>query len=215
MSDETSAALVPPLGQILSSFRAANGLTLKQFSQRVGIPVSTLSKVETGQLSLNYRRLMQISDRLNIGLARLLGGNDAAAPPPRATGWRSVARPDRLEADPTTPATTVELFTDLSRKRIAPALHRVTATSLDAFGPMLTHPYEAFMHVIEGSVELHTSFYAPALLSAGSGAYIDGSMPHAYLAKDGPSALILICLSGDEQAAHSPAHGRASQHRDA
>ena len=47
------------------------GWTLKEMSQRIRIPVSTLSKVEHDRLSLTYDKLLQISHGLQIPLAEL------------------------------------------------------------------------------------------------------------------------------------------------
>jgi transcriptional regulator with XRE-family HTH domain len=47
------------------------GWTLKEMSQRIRIPVSTLSKVEHDRLSLTYDKLLLVSHGLRIPLAEL------------------------------------------------------------------------------------------------------------------------------------------------
>ena len=58
-------------GLVLRQIRTENDWTLAQVSQKVGLPVSTLSKVETGKMSLSYDKLLKISRGLNIDIARL------------------------------------------------------------------------------------------------------------------------------------------------
>jgi hypothetical protein len=51
----------PTLGSLLRGLRSRKGWTLKEMSERTGIPVSTLSKVEHDRLTLTYDKLLQIS----------------------------------------------------------------------------------------------------------------------------------------------------------
>ena len=46
-------------------------------SERSGIPVSTLSKVEHDRLTLTYDKLLQLSQRLNIRMSELFAESDA------------------------------------------------------------------------------------------------------------------------------------------
>src|SRR5438309_1093162 len=62
----------PTLGTLLGAIRARNRWTLKEMSERIDIPVSTLSKVEHDRLTLTYDKLLQVSQRLNISLSELL-----------------------------------------------------------------------------------------------------------------------------------------------
>ena len=61
----------PTLGSLLSALRSRKGWTLKEMSQRTGIPVSTLSKVEHDRLTLTYDKLVQLSQRLNIRISEM------------------------------------------------------------------------------------------------------------------------------------------------
>ena len=49
----------PTLGALLKSLRSRQGWTLKQMSEKCGIPVSTLSKVEHDRLTLTYDKLYE------------------------------------------------------------------------------------------------------------------------------------------------------------
>ena len=60
----------PTLGRLLRGLRQRNDWTLKEMSQRTGIPLSTLAKVEHDRLTLTYDKLQQLSERLKIRMGR-------------------------------------------------------------------------------------------------------------------------------------------------
>src|SRR3546814_8266290 len=74
----------PTIGSLLRSLRARNGWTLKEMSERCGIPLSTLSKVEHDRLTLTYDKLLQISQRLNIRMSELFAKQGEASEPARS-----------------------------------------------------------------------------------------------------------------------------------
>ncbi|MEZ0471776.1 helix-turn-helix domain-containing protein [Luteimonas salinilitoris] len=190
----------PTIGRLLRGLRTRNGWTLKEMSQRCGIPLSTLSKVEHDRLSLTYDKLLQISQRLNIRMSELFAEPDAANEPP-VTARRSIARVDDAIRVTTDNYDYFYLCPELRRKRMIPVLTRVRAKSLHEFGELVHHSGEEYIHVLEGRVEVHTEFYDPIVLEAGEGVYIDSNMGHAYIAAaDCDEALLLgICSSADEQ----------------
>ncbi|WP_407353622.1 helix-turn-helix domain-containing protein [Luteimonas sp. R10] len=190
----------PTIGHLLRALRTRNGWTLKEMSQRCGIPLSTLSKVEHDRLSLTYDKLLQISQRLNIRMSELFAEPDAANEPP-VTARRSIARVDDAIRVTTDNYDYFYLCPELRRKRMIPVLTRVRAKSLREFGDLVHHSGEEYIHVLAGRVEVHTEFYDPIVLEAGEGVYIDSNMGHAYLAgADCDEALLLgICSSADEQ----------------
>ena len=78
----------PTLGRILKELRNHRGWTLKEMSERSGIPVSTLSKVENDRLTLTYDKLLQLSQKLNI---RIFAGVDSGSVTTRPS-WLSPLR---------------------------------------------------------------------------------------------------------------------------
>ena len=61
----------PTLGRILKELRGHRNWTLREMSERSGIPVSTLSKVENDRLTLTYDKLLQLSERLHVPIGEL------------------------------------------------------------------------------------------------------------------------------------------------
>ncbi len=62
------------LGPALRALRQAQGWKLRDVAERSGLSVSTLSKVERGQLSLTYDRLIQLADGLDVDISTLFSG---------------------------------------------------------------------------------------------------------------------------------------------
>src|SRR5215470_12119549 len=60
------------LGSLVSLVRKRNGWTLREMSEKVGIPLSTLAKVESDKLSLTYDKLQQFTSRLGLTLTEFL-----------------------------------------------------------------------------------------------------------------------------------------------
>ena len=61
----------PTLGRILKELRRHRNWTLREMSERSGIPVSTLSKVENDRLTLTYDKIVQLSENLEIPISEL------------------------------------------------------------------------------------------------------------------------------------------------
>ncbi|MCJ8159621.1 helix-turn-helix domain-containing protein [Sphingomonas sp. LaA6.9] len=191
----------PTLGKLVRGLRARNGWTLKEMSDRSGIPVSTLSKVEHDRLTLTYDKLLQLSQRLNIRVSELFAEDDAAAGSEApVTARRSIGSLDRAVRVTTPNYDYYYLCNELRRKRMIPIFTRIRAKSADEFGEFVRHPGEEFLYVVKGEIVVHTEFYDPITLGEGKSVYLDSSMGHAYVAgKDCDEALVLaVCSSADD-----------------
>jgi transcriptional regulator with XRE-family HTH domain len=188
------------LGSLIYLVRQQNGWTLRQMSDKVGIPLSTLAKVEADRLSLTYDKLQQFTSRLGLTMAEFLAQAETplSDSPRVVTARRSLAR-DGNSIPIATPNYDYEyLCADLREKRMVPILTRIRAHDIAEFGELVRHQGEEFIFVLEGTIEVHLQFYTPVVLSAGQGIYIDSTMGHAYLAKDCESALVLGVCSSEE-----------------
>jgi transcriptional regulator with XRE-family HTH domain len=193
----------PTLGHILRDLRNHRGWTLKEMSERSGIPVSTLSKVEHDRLTLTYDKLLQLSQKLQIRISDLFAESEPAEE--GVTARRSIGRFDESVRVTTPNYDYYYLCTELRRKRMIPILTRIRAKSLNEFGDLVRHSGEEYIHVLEGSIIVHTEFYDPVTLHQGDGIYIDSNMGHAYIADEGcDEALVLgVCSSADESLMNS------------
>ena len=189
----------PTLGRLLRGLRMRNDWTLKEMTERTGIPLSTLAKVEHDRLTLTYDKLQQVSQRLKIRMSeRFAEPGDSADT--AVTARRSIGSTDTAIRVNTKNYDYYFLCPELRRKRMIPLVTRIRAKSVGEFGDLVHHSGEEFIYVIEGSVEVHTEFYDPVVISAGESIYLDSNMGHAYVAADGcdEATVIGVCSSADE-----------------
>ena len=189
----------PSLGALLRGLRAKRGWTLKQMSDRTGIPVSTLSKVEHDRLTLTYDKLLQLSQRLNMRMSELFAEDDTAQEPAAVTARRSIGSLERAVEVNTPNYEYHYLCPELRRKRMIPVVARIRARSLEEFGQLVRHPGEEFVFVISGRIEVHTEFYDPVILGEGESIYLDSSMGHAYVAAPGCDEAMVVAVNSSAE----------------
>lgn len=188
----------PTLGALLRGVRIREGWTLKQMSEKSGIPVSTLTKVEHDRLTLTYDKLYQVSQRLGMRMSELFAESTGEAPA-TVTARRSMGDIEQAVLVETPHYDYYYLCTELRRKRMIPVIGKIRAKSSKEFGDLLHHEGEEFIYVIDGRVTVNTEYYDSVTLEPGQAIYIDSSMGHAYLAAEGcEEATILAVMSGGE-----------------
>jgi len=194
----------PTLGGVMRALRAHNGWTLKEMSDRSGIPVSTLSKVEHDRLTLTYDKLQQLSQRLGIRMSDLFAESSEPSEAP-VTARRSIGRLDRAIQVTTDNYDYHYLCPELRRKRMIPILTNIRAKTVEEFGDLVRHSGEEYIYVISGRIEVHTEFYDPVILEEGESIYIDSQMGHAYIVAEGceEATALGICSSADESLMNS------------
>ena len=189
------------LGGLIRIVRQRNGWTLREMSALVGIPLSTLAKVETDKLSLTYDKLQQFTSRLGMTMAEFLAEGDTAARSGASApvmGRRSLTTTGNSVHIKTPNYDYEYLCADLRQKRMVPIITRIHTRDIAEFGEAVRHQGEEFVFVLEGTIEVHLQYYTPIVLQTGEGVYLDSSMGHAYVCKDCDTALVLgVCSSED------------------
>lgn len=189
---------VNQLGQSLRDVRKQRGMTLAEASEKAGLPVSTLSKIENNRMSLSYDKMLRICQALDIDIAQLFAGDATrpAAATPVPSGRRSINRSGSGYAIETANYSHLYPAADLLNKRVVPIIAEVHARSLKEFGELIRHGGEEYAYVLEGTLDLHTDLYAPTRLHAGDSIYFDSGMGHAYIAVgDGVCRVLSVCSS--------------------
>lgn len=197
-------------GAILKRLRAEREWTLADVSARTGFPISTLSKIEKGQVSLSYDKLARISNGLDVDIGVFFSADEARLSQPSLTGRRSIVRKGEGRTIETHSYLTHFLATDLLNKRFVPIFGEGLATSIEEFGEMIRHAGEEFCYVLEGTLELHTEFYAPVTLEVGDSIYFDSGMGHAYISV-GDTPCKILCICSGEESKLVDAHGGPEQ----
>src|ERR1700733_5445875 len=143
------------LGNLIRLRGRRRNWTLRQMSTKVGIPLSTLAKVEADKLSLTYDKLQQFTSRLGMTLTEFLGQAEERSTEPEqrvVTARRSLTGKGN-SVPISTPTYDYEyLCADLREKRMVPILARIRAKSIEDFEEPLKHAGEEFIYVLEGTV---------------------------------------------------------------
>ena len=190
---------IPTLGALLRGVRNREGWTLKQMSEKSGIPVSTLSKVEHDRLTLTYDKLYQVAQRLGMRMSELFAESNEDAPT-AVTARRSLGDMDHAVRVETQNYDYYFLNTDLRRKRMIPVISKIRAKTSKEFGELVHHTGEEFIYVLSGTVIVNTEYYDSVTLTPGQSIYIDSGMGHAYLAAEGcDEAVVLAVMSSGEE----------------
>jgi transcriptional regulator with XRE-family HTH domain len=184
-------------GLSIRRLRLARGMTLAELSERSGVPLSSLSKLELGQLSLSYDKLTRLSRALGADFDQIVMTEVQSTTP---TGRRSVARAGDGQRVMWGPHRTLVAASDLLSKAFTPVMLEVKVHSLRDHGPFTQLSGEAYLMALDGELILHVESYAPLTLSPGDGIYFDGRSPHAILAGGGGTARALLIASADDSA---------------
>lgn len=184
-------------GVALRALRRQRGWTLAEIGARTGLPISTLSKIENGKMSLSFDKLTRIAQGLEVDIGELFSSQSPVGGD-TFSGRRSITRAGEGYAIRTEHYDHLYPASELLNKRLVPIIAEVHARSLEEFGELIRHTGEEFALVLEGTIELHSELYAPARLEAGDSIYFDSAMGHAYIAAaPGPCRVLAVCSGGE------------------
>lgn len=182
-------------GVAVRKLRLSKGWTLQQLSEKSGVPLSTLSKLELGQSSLTYDKILRICRALDVdpGLSILQQAQVTQTP----SGRRSVVRAGEGHVAAFGPHAAKVAAHDLLSKSFSPMV-----VTLQPGETRTNHrdtlPGEVYLYVLEGAALLHTDVYAPLKLNPGDAVFFDGATDHSLLAAgEGPCRALMV-IAGDE-----------------
>jgi transcriptional regulator with XRE-family HTH domain len=184
------------LGARLRTIRKQHGLTLKALSGRSGVALSTLSKIELGQISVSYEKLAAVARALDIDIAALFDAQAQASPAARDA--RPVVVRSTLAQAPRYDAEHYDyrmLATGFPGKRMTPLCGRIVARSLAQFPDYIRHPGQEFVQVLSGRVRIHFETGDVVELAREESAYFDSGVGHVYLSVGRADAQVLVVMS--------------------
>jgi transcriptional regulator with XRE-family HTH domain len=187
-------------GAALKALRKQRGWTLADVSERTGLPIATLSRVENDRMSLNFEKLVRISDGLQIDFAELMNSTAKMAPVGAGGTRRAIVRAGEGKAIQIPQGNYLYVASELLHKKIIPIVAEVRAKGISEYDELMRHPGEEYVYVLEGTLEFHTEIYAPARLEKGDSLYFDSGMGHAYVAVGSrPCRILSICTTSEAQ----------------
>ena len=188
-------------GDVIRNFRKRRGMTLSDLSQRTGLAVSTISKLEKGHAALSYDKLVAFSKALDVDISELIDTSPHSESLDAAVGGRRIVhRAGEGQTVETRSYRQTYLATELLNKKLVPIVAELRARTLEEFaaefGGLIRHPGEEFVMVLDGEIEFHSDLYAPLRLKVGDSLYFDSSMGHAYLKASEATCRVLAVCSG-------------------
>ncbi|MFS2225373.1 helix-turn-helix domain-containing protein [Pantoea sp. B65] len=183
-------------GLRIKAIRMTRDLTLEQVAEMSTVSISTLSKIEKGQVSASFDTIAKIAGAFDYSLAELFAGElpGQSAPPLTVQGRRTFTLGGKglMFANPWF---RYEVHaSELLVKGMIPVIMSIVTREVPPPDAWSQHEGEEFIYVLEGKVTLHTRLYAPLTLVAGDSAYIDSTMAHTFVAEsETPVRLLSIC----------------------
>lgn len=178
------------MGQQLRAARKACALTLKQLSAVSGVALSTLSKMELGQVSVSYEKFTAVARALNIDISQLLSDPDAhhGTVPTRASTTQS--------PDYDTGNYSYRLLAgDYPQRTMTPMYGRIMARSIDDFDGFIRHAGQEFIVVLSGKVRICFESGENLTLNKHESAYFDSGQGHIYLSLSARDAEIMVVMT--------------------
>ncbi|HVL75840.1 MAG TPA: XRE family transcriptional regulator [Noviherbaspirillum sp.] len=179
------------VGRRLRALRKSSKLTLKMLSEASGIPLSTISKMELGQIAVSYEKFSAIAHALNVDPSSLFDGSSAS----------TEARPTVVKSSA---ASTAEyrsetyihrmLAGDFPHKKMTPMQAQLLARDRSEFADFIRHPGEEFVMVLSGTVRIEFETGESITLKRHESAYFNSSIGHIYLSVGrGNAEVVAVC----------------------
>lgn len=202
------------VGTALHRLRRENGWTLSTVSNKTGVAVSTLSKIENNQTSPNYDVLVRLCEGLDLNLAEFFEGGSFAT---FAHGSRTVNRLGEGLRLGSSDCETLVLSGELSTKALHPRVIAVAkATDDDVVAGAHAHTGEEFVYVVSGSVRFYMEPYSIIELNAGESVHFDARMRHGWAAAGDVAAVTLVVAqTAVDGSAGRSADSRIANHAEA
>lgn len=173
----------PNVGIRLRTFRERQGWSLRALSDRCGLSINAISRIERGENSPTVSSLTRLSSALNIQITDFFNDRDSrsAVFVKKGLGFRTSNSGFEVE----------HLSTGLNNQLLEPFLLSIEPAYSGASNPV-THPGEEFVHCLSGEVEFCIGDQ-PYSLKAGDSLLFQAMQPH-HLTNPTSSAAILLLV---------------------
>ncbi|MEM1050502.1 MAG: XRE family transcriptional regulator [Pseudomonadota bacterium] len=206
MSHEQEVSVRPSLGANLKWLRQKKGWNLNKLAKETGLPQSTLSKVESGQMSLNYEKLFLVAEAMQEEVSTLFQPADLLRERTTPRARRTIQRASEKGFSRDAQYQYQYICTQLKNRLMIPILLRLDGDdgfsgASKGYSDSMTHLVsERFAYVLSGEVVFVSEEYENARLQQGDSLYIDAAMPHAFYAEPGQKAdLLAVVTSHDHE----------------
>jgi len=182
------------VGQRIKTIREQKGISLEQLSERSGLDVTQIERIEVEPNIPSLAPLIKISRALGIRLGTLLDDNEALGPV--VTGADNCRRSVSFSTTQASSHTHIDYFSlapDKSGRHIEPFIIQVAPRNDGQEYQLSQHEGEEFIYCLSGAIEI-TYGSATYTLSEGDSIYYDSIVQHHVHAADerGAKALAVV-----------------------
>lgn len=200
-SDPVSRSPAHPLidraqvGARLRVIRKNQKLTLKQLSERSGVALSTLSKMELAQVSVSYEKLAAAARALGVDIAQMFSpakvSVGAVQPTVVSTAIDTAAgySTGNYEYHP--------MAGDFPGRNMTPMYARICAREMSQFEDYIRHPGQEFAVVLSGRVRIQFETGESVSVGCRETVYFNSAIGHIYLAEGeaGSDAEVMVVMT--------------------
>lgn len=180
------------IGKRLRTLRQAMGWTLEKLSLSSGVSPSNISKIEKGTVTPAFDTLLRLARSLGASFEDLVGFEEAG----EGSAKRTITKRGQTIHFSTNGYEYDVHASELRTKRMIPLDMTIKNREPPPASEWSSHVGEEFIYVVAGAIELYTRHYTPQHLEAGESAYIDSSMPHAFVSVGpGDAHVLSICFA--------------------
>ncbi|MDO7671898.1 MAG: XRE family transcriptional regulator [OM182 bacterium] len=173
----------------VKALRKKNGWRLHDLSEKTGISVATLSKLENGKTKLNFTTVNKLAHGIGVAVTDLTSPGLAHTKDTTMTlgGGGVVFETRDVDYE--------VLCADYTGGNQGYAKLSVKARTLDPNLPWHRHPGKEFIYVLKGILVLHTEDREQITLKSGDSLLFDSSIGHHYISAGRGETQLLLSLS--------------------
>jgi transcriptional regulator with XRE-family HTH domain len=176
------------LGARVREIRKARNWKLQDLADRTGLAVSTISKMERGEISLTYDRFMRLAQGLGLDVGELFTPESEGF----SRGSVSLTRSGVAPVHQTDTYVYEMLAAGVTGKHMVPMLGEIKAHEIKDFREYVTHSGEEFAYLISGVVDVCIKGRDPVRLNPGDSLYFDSALEHVYVSASSENAKVLV-----------------------
>lgn len=195
------------IGELLRTIRKRRKMTLEQLSERTGISVSSLSRIENTQLGLTLEKIELLAAALEVPAAELVSGGrsrQGASPARRKTSADpgaarfEVGRARGRRETDYRDVNTKFLFDRNAERSLECMQYTIQPVSIwDS--EFVRHPGEKIVYILRGTAVMYCQNRSPVVLEPGDALFMDAEVWHSIVAvNDEPAELLVTYHHGPD-----------------
>ena len=192
------------IGAHMRDLRKRRKMTLEQLSERTGISVSSLSRIENTRLGMTIEKIDKVADALGVAPETLVARTLPRPASPAVSARKRPAAPrfavDRASGRQPSDdrELSIEYLFDGAPERSLDCMH-LTVQAISVWdSEFVRHPGEKITYVIRGEAVVYCEKRPPLILESGDAVYMDGSVWHSVVGVNGPAELLVTLFPGPD-----------------